>query len=96
MLFYVYASARTATHGSGGNRGCSNDGYNHVCKNPFFRADGVHRFLSVFFNLFDPLLVKLNCGQCQIFFMAKEEKNGIFRIEIIQNIAQMTNHYLVS
>ncbi|WFQ79493.1 hypothetical protein PXH59_18345 [Xenorhabdus sp. SF857] len=62
----------------------------------FFRADGVHRFLSVFFNLFDPLLVKLNCGQCQIFFMAKEEKNGIFRIEIIQNIAQMTNHYLVS
>ncbi|MBC8950655.1 hypothetical protein Xets_03434 [Xenorhabdus sp. TS4] len=47
MLFYVYTSARTATHGSGGNRGCSN-GYSGVCKNHFFRADVVHSFLSVF------------------------------------------------
>ncbi|WP_338883335.1 hypothetical protein [Xenorhabdus sp. TH1] len=28
--------------------------------------------------------------------MAKEEKNVIFRIEIIQNIAQVANHYLVN
>ncbi|PHM23634.1 hypothetical protein BDE27_0420 [Xenorhabdus ehlersii] len=47
MLFYVYTSARTVTHGSGGNRGCSN-GYSGVCKNHFFRADVVHSFLSVF------------------------------------------------
>ncbi|WP_143187386.1 hypothetical protein [Xenorhabdus eapokensis] len=51
LSFYVYASARTATQGSGGNRGCRNgcsNGYSRVCKNHFFRADVVHSFLSVF------------------------------------------------
>ncbi|KMJ43964.1 hypothetical protein AB204_16820 [Xenorhabdus khoisanae] len=46
------------------------------------------------FNLSDPLLVKLNCGQCQIFFMAKAEKSVIFRTVIIQNMTKGTHHYL--
>ncbi|MDC9592882.1 hypothetical protein [Xenorhabdus sp. IM139775] len=41
----MYASARTVTQGSGGNRSGDCRG---ICENHFFRADVLHSFLSVY------------------------------------------------